>query len=116
MKIVQKEIELSRLDYYRLHLSLVNCFLPKKLTNKEIDILSEFMCLDIDDNERFNTSSRREVIDRLGKTLKTNISNYLSSMLRKGVLVKENGIFNISMFIFPDKVSQGYQFKIINNG
>jgi len=116
MKIVQKEILLSGDEYYAFHLRLVNCFLDKRLSNKEIDILSAFMSLDVGDRERFSGNARRVVFNKLGKTLETNISSYLSSMLKKGVLFKENGMFNVSKFMFPDDRLQGYQFKIVNNG
>jgi len=116
MNIVQKEIRLSSLGYYVMHLSLVNCFLDNNLTNKEIEILGAFMMLDVEDEERFNSSSRKLVFNQLGKALKTNINFYLSSMLKKGVLVKKNGNFYISSILFPNNSNQGYQFKIVRDG
>ena len=46
MKILKKHQELSRKDFYEKHLMITNVFLPIKMSQKEINVLSSFMALD----------------------------------------------------------------------
>lgn len=117
MKIIQKGLTLLPRDYYLTHLSIINSFLPTKLTEKEIQVLAGFLSLDksITDGDMFNTYARKIVKDSLQGMSSGSLSNYLSSLIAKGFLEKNEITKRITVkeFLLPEDDWQGYQFKII---
>lgn len=116
MKIIQKVFETTNEGYYNTHLNIINCILPVKLTNKEIDVLSSFMEIEnnIIQHGYFNPVSRKIVMTKL-KLDAAGLSNHITSMIKKGFLVKNaiNNAISIKEFLLPEENKQGYQFKLI---
>ena len=115
MEILKKVLFLKEEDYYTTHLSIINPMLPKQLTPKEIQVLGAFMSLkgDIATVDRFGTSCRKIVKNKL-ELSDGGLGNYIKSLKDKGfILVNSEEIMYIPKFLFADKDSQGYMFKII---
>jgi len=76
-------------DFFPKYLKLVNVILPKPLTLKEIEVLSEFMKLkgDIVSEDRFGTQARKLVREKFGFKSSSNLDNYIKYLKNKGVLV-----------------------------
>ena len=115
MKIIQRSLELESDQFYEQHLSIINTVLPSKLTNKEIKVLATFMSADqkLTIEDRFNSIVRKGVMKKLGLS-PGGLGNYLNSMIKKGFLNKSEITNKITVkeFLMPEKVVQGYQFKI----
>lgn len=116
MSVIQKSLKLNIKEYYTTHLNIINSIFPKRLTDKEIEILSEFMSLDssITGVDMFNTYARKIIKENL-KMSSGSLSNHLKSMLDKDFLIKDKITNRISVreFLLPNENWQGYQFKII---
>lgn len=116
MSIIQKSLKLNTKEYHTTHLNIINSIFPKKLTVKEIEILSEFMSLDnsITGVDMFNTYARKIIKENL-KMSSGSLSNHLKSMLDKDFLTKDKITNRISIreFLIPNEDWQGYQFKIV---
>lgn len=116
MSIIQKSLKLNAKEYHTTHLNIINSIFPKRLTDKEIEILSEFMSLDtsITGVDMFNTYARKIIKENL-KMSSGSLSNHLKSMLDKDFLTKDKITNRISIreFLLPNEDWQGYQFKII---
>ena len=109
MRII-KTITLTKDDYYKRHLHIINPMLPKNLTPKEIDVLAGFMALNgTISNDRFGTTARKMVIEQLSLSL-PGLANHLRSLRNKG-FIKDDIILPI---LFPHNESQEYEFKLIN--
>jgi len=113
MKVIQKGFELSKKDYYKTHLKIVNAILPVNMTEKEIEILSEFLSLPEETikGNMFNSFARKKVIEVLNLT-KSGISNYINGMVKKGYIKKEGDNLSITPALLPDGICQGYNFKL----
>lgn len=105
------------LAYYKTHLDLVNILLPKKLTNKEVEILSHFM------NERmdvhaFGATSKKIVREKLNLS-DSNLSNHLRRIAPKGIIefYLDGGVKRTKFVdnIIPD-VNQLYEIKLQYEG
>ena len=114
METIYKVVKLSKLDYYKTHLSIINPILPVNMTSREIEILASFMNLEGDIAEdRFGTTARKMVMQTLG--LKpSNLSNFLKSLLDKEFIKEINGKIEIQPILFPEKNRQQYQFRLEN--
>lgn len=115
MKILQKQLNLSRDDYYKVHLEIINALLPIKLSGKEIEVLAGFMSLEknLTSTDMFNTVTRKMVKDKLKGMSAGSLSNHLKSMLDKGFLTKDDhGLIEVKSFLFPEENAQGYQLKL----
>lgn len=88
MKRLKKEI-INRGDFFPKYLKLVNVILPEPLTNKEIEVLSEFMVLqgDLVRLDRFGTQARNLVRTKMGFKTNSNLDNYVKYFKDKGVIV-----------------------------
>lgn len=116
MPVIQKNLSLSRADYYQVHLSLVNAVIPKhaKLTEKELEVLALFMSFKEDiPMGRFGTYARTIV----KQTLKLNdsgLSNYLRFLKNKRFLIeRDKELIFVPLIIIPDD-TQEYRFKLNN--
>lgn len=116
MKVLQKTSKVNRIDYFEMHLHIINAFFTPKLTSKEIKVLAAFMLIrkEIGSDDVFNTVARREVCERL-ELSPGGLSNYIKALLSKGFIEKSVQTSRIVMkpFILPEMDSQYYQFKLI---
>lgn len=115
MRIINKVVQLSKVRYYETHLSLVNALIPRKMTPKEIEVVSRFMSLDgsIADIDRFGTSAKKIIKEQLGLS-DGGLGNYMKSLKDKGFLVVKEGRTLIHPILENDPTEQAYQFKLIN--
>lgn len=101
-------------EYYQTHLSVINCLLPVKNTNKEIEILSLFMCFDgILEDDRFGTTAKKMIRNKLGLSHQ-GLSNYMTSLIRKRMLSIEEEKIKILPILHPNRDEQIYMIKLIN--
>jgi predicted transcriptional regulator len=110
----RKAVKLSKLDYYKTHLSLANCLLPIKMTSKEIEVLANFMVLEGDiAAHRFGKTAKEIVRKRLGIT-PTGLSNYFRSLTNKRFLKEDiDSKYVIWPVLIPEANEQLYMFKLI---
>ena len=113
MKVISKSIVLSGSLYYKRHLELINPMLPRRLTEGEINVLSEFMFLgDVED--KFDKTGRKSVMDKLGLSFGS-LTNYLSSLRKKGFIIKNaKDSYDIVPILLCDNDKMVYNFKIEN--
>ena len=115
MKVLLKKLELNREDYYQVHLSLINCILPRKMTPTEIKVLSSHMSIEgtLQDYP-FSPTANKNVMETLGLSSGGH-SNYMKSLIKKGFIVvdkkKKKSIIDILKPEFP---LQEYKFRIVN--
>ena len=116
MKEIRKALKLSKIEYFETHLALINCILPKKLTPMEIKVLAAFMSLEGDIAQyRFGPSAKKIIMSQLD--LKpAGLSNYITSLLNKGFLIKKGDIIEILAILIPENETQLYMFKLVNEG
>lgn len=113
MEIIKKQLILPKNEYYLKHLSIVNIFLPRKLTPKEIEVVAAFMSLEGDiARDRFGTSARRMVMQQM-HIQPGGLGNYLDSLQKKGFITKEHGSFTILPILHPMDDQQGYMFNLL---
>jgi hypothetical protein len=113
MEALKKKLTLPKNEFYSTHLSIVNIFLPVKLTPKEIEVLAAFMSLEGDIAEqRFGTSARKMVMSSMG-IKPGGLGNYFKSLLMKEFLLKddEQG-FKILPLLYPNPNVQNYMFQL----
>lgn len=114
MREIRKLLQLQESEYYEIHLSLINCILPVKLTPREIEVLSTFMSLKGDiAKHRFGPSAKKIVMQRLGLS-PAGLSNYMGSLLKKGFLLEKADIIEILPILIPEENEQFYTFKLQN--
>lgn len=113
MKILRKKLTLSKIEYYSTHLSIMNIFLPVKLTPKEIEVLANFMSLEGEIAEdRFGTTARKVVMKKMG-IKPGGLGNYFDSLGRKKFLLKDDNGYNIWEALYPELENQGYEFLLV---
>lgn len=113
MRKVIKQLKLGKIAYYEVHLSIVNCFLPVKLTPMEIKVLSVFMSLEGDiAKDRFGTSAKKFVKKELGIS-SAGLSNYFKALTEKeAIYTNEMGELEIFPLLIPNSEYQEYMFRI----
>jgi hypothetical protein len=116
MKTVQKRLSLPKNEYYAKHLSIMNVFLPVKMTPKEIETLANFMSLDGDiANDRFGSSARKIVMNQM-EIKPGGLGNYLKTLQEKKFIIKDPiKKFVIWGALYPDPEVQNYQFQLLKN-
>lgn len=115
MNEVKKKLKLKRMDYYIVHLSLVNCVLPVKLTPMEIEVMASFLALQGDITEdRFGASARKKV-KKERNISSAGLSNYIRELKRKGFLIEKGATLTILPILFPQDKEQDYHFKLMND-
>lgn len=116
----RKRLRLSKSDYYRRHLMIINGILPEdsQMTPDQINVLAAFMCLDGDiKRHRFGSTGRKIVMEQLG--LKPSaLSNQLAKLKDKGALTEgeRKTEYNIRPLLLPNENEQYYIFKLENEG
>lgn len=113
MEIIRKTLKLSKVEYYKKHLLIINHILPVQMTPKEAEVLAAFMCLEGDiAKDPFSTSGRKMVRERLNISA-GGLGNYLEQLKSKGFIYEDSDkILTIIPILIPSKESQGYQFKL----
>jgi DNA-binding MarR family transcriptional regulator len=96
--------------YYQRYLNILNILLPKKLTDKEIQILS--MILQLSFENQIGKQQRKILYKELGIT-ESNLINYLNGLIRKGFIKKEEDVYILKKFVIPqDRNSTTFVIKI----
>lgn len=113
MRIIQKRLVVDREDYYLVHLYIINPMLPSRMTPMEMKTLAAFMAVEGFDGDRFSSTPRRLVKEKLNLTTKS-LCNHLSSLVAKGYLRRdaERRTLVIHPALIPDDGKQGYQFRL----
>lgn len=115
MPEIKKLLKLSKLEYYKTHLSIINCLLPVKLTPKEIEVLASFMSLEGDIAVyRFGKTGRKIIMEQLELST-SGLSNYIISLTNKGFLKEVNADNNtilIHPILVPENTEQIYSLKL----
>lgn len=115
MNIIKKALVLSREDYYKKHLLIINYILPVHMTTKEAEVLAAFMSLRGDiQQDPFGTSGRKLVREKVNISA-GGLGNYLDQLKNKGFIYEDNNKLHIAPKLIPDDKEQGYQFKLISN-
>jgi hypothetical protein len=116
MKEIRKLLKLPKLEYYRVHLSFINCILPKKMTPMQLSVLAAFMSLEGDIAQyRFGPSAKKIVMKELGIS-PAGLSNYIGDLLEAEFLIKTGDVITIWPLLVPEEVEQIYSFKLLNIG
>lgn len=110
---IKKTLSLDKDKYYETHLSIINGVLPIRLTPMEITVLAAFMALDGDivNNDRFCTSARKIVKDKLSLS-DGGLGNYLKTFRTRGFIRNKDGKEIIFPILVPDSNEQEYSFKL----
>lgn len=118
MRVIQQTVKVSKEDYHKFHLSIINPLFKDelRLSEKELEVLAAFMSLDksITIGDMFNTYARKLVKEELGLSA-GGLSNHLRSLIDKEFLSKDEVTNRITVkpHLFPMDGWQGYQFKIV---
>ena len=81
-------------DFVRYHLTILNSLLPEKLTNREIDVLIEFITLDssiISVDGLFGSTAKKVVRKNLNNMSVAQLSNIINSLVSKKFLHSVEG-------------------------
>ena len=116
MEIIRKALSLSKEEYYKKHLLIINHILPIQMTPKEAEVLAAFMSLEGDiSRDPFSTTGRKLVRDKLGISA-GGLGNYLDQLKTKGFIYEDEQdeikLLKIFPILVPNKKVQGYQFKL----
>lgn len=116
MNIIRKALKLSKEEYYKKHLLVINHLLPIQMTPKEAEVLAAFMSLEGDiSKDPFSTSGRKMVREKL-KISAGGLGNYLDQLKTKGFIYEyeyeDSKILKIIPILIPEGKIQGYQFKL----
>lgn len=114
MAEIRKALLLDKIDYYKVHLSVINCFLPSqvRMTSMETTILACFMVLEGDIAQyRFGPSAKKVVMAALDLS-PAGMSNYIKSLTDKGLIIRTGDVLSILPILEPDEKEQLYSFKL----
>ena len=113
MQIISKALVLSKEEYFKKHLLIINPFIPIPLTVKEIEFLATALMVEEQLNVfTFETTGRRE-IRKIMNISHGGLGNYLRELKDKGYLLEdEKGHISILDILRPEIEWQGYQFKL----
>lgn len=114
-KVLRKVQRVSRDEYFRTHLQIVNSLLPVKLTTKEVEVLAAFMSLEGDiANDRFGTSARKFIKKKLNLS-DGGLGNYLKTYRDKGFIIPStDGTEQINPILNCQQGQQVYLLKLVN--
>lgn len=112
MREIKKLVLLTKADYYKKHLSLINCILPVTMTPKEMEVLAAFMSLEGDITQhRFGPSAKKIVMAQLNLS-PSGLSNYIGTLTDKGFLIEKIDMLEIRPLLIPNPEEQTYHFKL----
>lgn len=111
--MVRKILRLRPSDYYLTHLRLVNAVMPVRMTEKQLEVLAEFMAQD-----SFDSRAKKAVRDKLNLT-PPNLSNHIKELVLKGFVIqymderaRRRYKLHDLIKIKPDQTQ--YQFLLVN--
>ncbi len=115
MEIIRKALKLSREEYYKKHLFLINPILPRQLTTKEAEVLAAFISLEGDiAKDPFGTTGRKLVMSKCN-IKPGGLGNYLTKLEEKGFIIVDKVLkYKIPPILIPSSQAQLYQFKLEN--
>ena len=114
MSIIRKTLKLSKEEFYKKHLLIINHILPTQMTNKEAEVLAAFLSLEGDlSNDPFSTTGRKIVRERLN-IQPGGLGNYLEKLKTKKFILENEDTKELTIIpiLKPSKVGQLYQFKL----
>lgn len=115
MSIIRKTLKLSKDEYYKKHLLIINHILPVQMTPKEAEVLAAFMSLEGELAEvPFSTTGRRIVRRKLGISA-GGLGNYLDKLKKKNFILESGNDLKILPILIPERNSQGYEFRLQSN-
>lgn len=116
MPDIKKTLQLTKVEYYKTHLSIVNCVLPdtSKMTPTEIKVLANFMALEGDIAiNKFGPTGKKVVMKALDIS-DAGLSNYLKQLTDKDCVRKKGDTLIIHPLLEPQSEQQIYMFRLIN--
>lgn len=122
--IIRLNKSVSLKQFYVEFLTHTSMNMPdsRKLTAREIEIMSEFWALegDLVSTFRFGPSAKRYIREMFKYKNYSNLDNILNSLVKKGYLGKENkNYFILKKFDLPksfNKVKIEYSFDVFKEG
>lgn len=113
MKPFKKTLELTKDDYVKAHVNLVNSIAMLGLTTREIEVLSAFAALSGELKEdRFSTLGRKKVKAKLALS-DAGLSNFIGFLKEKDCLIDNNDKIDVHPMLVPQSKETLYQFKLI---
>lgn len=115
MSIIRKTLKLSKEEFFKKHLLIINHLLPIQMTNKEAEVLAGFISLEGDlAEDPFSTTGRKIVREKLN-IQPGGLGNYLDQLKNKGFILEgSDKKLQILPILIPNKEQQLYQFKLEN--
>jgi DNA-binding MarR family transcriptional regulator len=96
--------------YYEKYFNILNIFVPKKLTNKEISILSTILQLGF---ENYLGKQERKILREELNITENNLPNYLKPLIEKGFMKRDKDVYTLKKFAVPqDRNSTTFIIKI----
>lgn len=113
MRPIRKLMKLSKEEYYKKHLLIINPLLPEQVTNKEAEILGAFMALEGDiAKDPFGTTGRKQVREKTGVS-PGGLGNHLRILREKNFIIEVEGKLQLIPQLIPGREEQLYEFKLI---
>ena len=112
--LVKTVVVRSQRDFYVQHLRIVNAVLPKAMTEKELEILAEFLSLTGDiASVRFGTTGKA-IIRKNCDISHSGLSNHLKELKNKMIIssTKKDAVINKHIFPVTDEL-QTYSLKLV---
>lgn len=117
MSTITKILSLSKEDFYKKHLLIINHILPVQMSTKQAEVLAAFISLEGElEKHRFSTLGRKLVMEKTGLD-PGGLGNYLR-FFKDNNYVIENPIskkLEVISILIPNSKIQTYQFKLIAN-
>ena len=111
--MIKKILKLSKEEYYKKHLLLINPLLPEHLTTKEAEVLAAFISLEGDiAKDPFGPTGRKMVMEKCN-IKPGGLGNYLKALETKNfILPDEEKKYTVLPMLIPNPKAQLYQFKL----
>jgi len=110
-RMIRKELEIEGSDFYLTHLKLINALLPVELTNKEMLVLSRLLYFNFTESliKKYKGNYRKYIRNILNLS-SSSLFNYLSKMIKNGVIVNgDTG--EVNQLLIPEN-TQEYYFRL----
>ena len=117
MSTITKILSLSKEDFYRKHLLIINHILPVQMSTKQAEVLAAFISLEGElEQHRFSTLGRKLVMGKLGLD-PGGLGNYLRFFKDNNYVIENptSKKLEIIPILIPNNKIQTYQFKLIAN-
>jgi len=117
--LLKKTLKLSKLEFYKKHISIINAlFVPDKtkLSVREIEVLALLLyhTSGLSEEYTFATITRNKVMASMGIS-HGGLANYLNQLKNKGVINTKDNKINKAFYPLTNK-EQEYQIKLEVNG